>query len=153
MNMNMKINWFPLAVFGALIYGTFSALFLLVPEKIKQDEQAQIGYALMIVLFSLPVNLIILSLINAKSPVSLKNVWKHTNWILFSLIIIINIIYNPLHSLIVNTGGSLGQETTYTLAIIPVLLGSWYFLNERLTNIQWVGIAFAAAGTFLMDFK
>tara|TARA_Y100000816_G_scaffold291665_1_gene283760 strand:+ start:8308 stop:8757 length:450 start_codon:yes stop_codon:yes gene_type:complete len=149
----MKMHWFPIALFGALVYGTFSTLFTLVPKEIKEDKNAQIGYALLIVLFSLPVNMLMLAYIHRKSPISTKNVFKYTNWWLFSLLIFINLIYNPLHSLIINSGGSVAQETTYALSILPVLFGSWYFLNERLSFYQWMGVALAASGAFLMDYK
>ena len=61
---------------------------------------------------------------------------------------------NPVHSIVINAGGSLGQQTMYSLAIaIPVLIAGYFISSESLKSIQWLGILLAVIGTVLMNSK
>ena len=75
------------------------------------------------------------------------------DWKIILLTIAVGFLIGPVHTLVINAGGSIGQQTMYTLAIIPVLLGSWFFFKESLSLKQWVGLVFAGIGAFLMTSK
>ena len=151
--MKLDKNWLLISIFGALIYGVFSLLFGILPDEIKKDEMAQLGYGMLIVMFSLPIHLCFLGTINRVSPKSIETLYKYFSWKILAFLCITNVIYNPLHSLIFNAGGTLGHQITYTAAIIPVLLGGYFFLNEKLGIRHWVGILLAGLGTFFMTMK
>lgn len=149
----MKSYWFPIAVLGALIYGTFSLLLGVVSPEIKKDSNAQLGFGLMIAIIAIPVNLTMFFIWKYKYPKSYETLFKYINWPVFFLLVIIAITTNPVHTLVFNAGGSLGQQTMYSLAIVPVILGSWLILKEHLNTKQWLGIVIAGLGTFFMTSK
>lgn len=149
----MKSYWLWLSLLGAFLYGTFSLLFGIVAPEIKQDTAAQFGYGLLIAIVAFPINTAIFLYWMYKNKKSGKVLLKHINWVLFLLLVVFGAATNPLHSIVFNSGGSLGQQTMYSLAIIPVLLGGWFLLNERLTPLQWLGIGCAGLGTIFMNSK
>jgi drug/metabolite transporter (DMT)-like permease len=149
----MKSYWLWLALLGALLYGTFSLLFGIVAPEIKADTAAQFGYGLLIAIVAFPINTSLFLFWRHKNKKSNKTLFKHINWTLFILLVLFGAATNPLHSIVFNTGGSLGQQTMYSLAILPVLFGGWFILKERLTIMQWIGIILAGSGTFLMNSK
>lgn len=149
----MKSYWLPLAILGAVIYGTFSLLLGVVSPEIKKDTKAQFGFGLLIAIIAIPLNTTMFFIWKNKYPKSYATLFKYINWPMFLLLVIIAISTNPVHTLVFNAGGSLGQQTMYSLAIVPVILGSALFLKEHLNIKQWIGIVLAGLGTFFMTSK
>ena len=147
----MKSYWFPLSLFGALIYGSFSLLLELVSPKIKSSESAQFGYGLILAVIQIPIVIIAYGLWHYYNPKDSKILIKNLDWKIIAATIVVGFLIGPVHTLVINAGGTVGQQTMYSLAIIPVLLGGWFFLKERLTKKQWVGIGCAALGAYLMS--
>lgn len=147
----MNNYWFPLALFGALIYGSFSLLLELISPKIKKDTDAQFGYGLILAVIQIPLIIISYSIWHFYNPKSRKTLINNLDWKIIAATIIVGFLIGPVHTLVINAGGSVGQQTMYSLAIIPVLIGGWFFLNEQLTRQQWAGIVFAALGAYLMS--
>lgn len=147
----MKNYWFPLSLFGAFIYGSFSLLLELVAPKIKADENAQFGYGLILAVIQIPLIIISYSVWHMYNPKSRKVLINNLDWKIIVATIVFGFLIGPVHTLVINAGGSVGQQTMYSLAIIPVLLGGWFFLKENLTRKQWIGIVFAALGAYLMS--
>ena len=149
----MKFNWVPLSLFGALIYGSFSLLLGLISPKIKQDEDAQFGYGIFLTFLQVPISIIFYLIWAKLNPKSNKVLIKNVDWKIILLTIAVGFLINPAHTMVINAGGSVGQQTMYSLAIIPVLLGSWFFFKETLSMKQWLGLVFAGIGAFLMASK
>jgi drug/metabolite transporter (DMT)-like permease len=147
----MKNYWVPLSIIGAIIYGSFSLLLELVDPAIKKDTNAQFGYGLFLGIVQIPIIIISYALWYYLYPESRKVLLKNINWKIIALTIIVGILIGPIHTLVINAGGSVGQQTMYSLAIVPVIFGGWYLLKEELTTKQWIGIAFAALGAYLMS--
>ena len=147
----MKNYWFPLSLFGAIIYGSFSLLLEMISPKIKADENAQFGYGLILAVIQIPIIIISYSIWHFYNPKSRKVLIKNLDWKIIAATIVIGFLIGPVHTLVINAGGSIGQQTMYSLAIIPVLIGGWFLLKETLTRKQWAGIAFAALGAYLMS--
>lgn len=147
----MKNYWVPLSIFGAIIYGSFSLLLELVDPAIKNDTNAQFGYGLFLGFIQIPIILIIYGIWYYMFPDSRKLLMKNINWKIIALTIIVGILIGPVHTLVINAGGSVGQQTMYSLAILPVIFGGRYLLKEDLSIQQWVGIGFAALGAYLMS--
>ena len=78
---------------------------------------------------------------------------KNISWKIVALTLVVSIMITPMHALVINQGGSVGQQMMYALAIIPVLIGSRIFFNERLNNKQIAGLVLAGLGAFLMGSK
>ena len=55
----MNLSWFPLSIFGAFIYGSFSFSLALVSEKIKNNESVQFGYGILLMIIQIPLVFII----------------------------------------------------------------------------------------------
>tara|TARA_B100000035_G_C20990468_1_gene549903 strand:- start:140 stop:616 length:477 start_codon:yes stop_codon:yes gene_type:complete len=149
----MKVNWVPLALLGAIIYGSFSFLLSAISPKIKQDEDAQFGYGIFIPFLQVPISILFYLIWAKLNPKSNKILIKNVDWKIILLTIAVGFLIGPVHTLVINAGGSIGQQTMYTLAIIPVLLGSWFFFKESLSLKQWIGLVFAGIGAFLMTSK
>ena len=147
----MKNYWLSLSIFGAFIYGSFSLLLELVNSKIKADDDAQFGYGLFLAVIQIPIIIIAYSLWHYYNPKSRKVLLKNINWRLIGATIIAGFLIGPVHTLVINAGGSVGQQTMYSLAIIPVIIGGRLFLKEKLNSKQWTGIVFAALGAYLMS--
>lgn len=147
----MKNYWIGLSLFGAFIYGSFSLLLELVDPKIKADESAQFGYGIFLAVIQIPIIIISYLLWHYYNPKSRKVLLKNINWKLIAVTIIAGFLIGPVHTLVINAGGSIGQQTMYSLAIIPVLIGGRIFLKEKLNIKQWGGILFAALGAYLMS--
>lgn len=147
----MKNYWLSLSIFGAFIYGSFSLLLELVNSKIKADDDAQFGYGLFLAVIQIPIIIIAYSLWHYYNPKSRKVLLKNINWRLIGATIIAGFLIGPVHTLVINAGGSVGQQTMYSLAILPVIIGGRLFLKEKLNRKQWAGIVFAALGAYLMS--
>ena len=152
--MHHAIDWVPIALFGALIYGSFSLMLAMVDKKIRSDKLAQVGYGLILSMCSGVVAALIFFLFYKKhykkhADVVLQNI----NWKIVIGTLIFSVLIQPTHTMVMNEGGSIGQQTMYSLAIIPVLLGTWFFFGEVLTIKQWIGLVFAGIGAFLMGYK
>ena len=147
----MKSYWLPLSLVGALIYGSFSLLLEFVSPKIKSSESAQFGYGLILAVIQIPIIIIAYGLWHYYNPKDRKILIKNLDWKLIAATILFGFLIGPIHTLVINAGGTVGQQTMYSLAIIPVLLGGWFFLKERLTKKQWIGIGCAALGAYLMS--
>lgn len=147
----MKNYWFPLSLIGAAIYGSFSLLLELVDPKIKADENAQFGYGLILAVIQIPIIIISYGVWHLYNPKARKVLINNLNWKIIAMTILFGFSIGPVHTLVINAGGSVGQQTMYSLAIIPVLVGGWFFLKESLSRKQWIGIIFAAVGAYLMS--
>jgi drug/metabolite transporter (DMT)-like permease len=147
----MKSYWLPLSLFGALIYGSFSLLLELISPKIKSSESAQFGYGLILAVIQIPIVIIAYSLWHYYNPKDSKILIKNLDWRIITATILVGFLIGPVHTLVINAGGSVGQQTMYSLAILPVLIGGWVLMKERLTKKQWVGIGCAALGAYLMS--
>ena len=90
-------------------------------------------------------------LINDIIPDTEKVLLKNINWRLIGATIIAGFLIGPVHTLVINAGGSVGQQTMYSLAILPVIIGGRIFLKEKLNRKQWAGIVFAALAAYLMS--
>ncbi len=149
----MNLSWFPLSIFGAFIYGSFSFSLALVSEKIKNNESVQFGYGILLMIIQIPLVFIIFGIWAYKNKNDYKILVKNLNWKILALTLAFGILINPAHAMVINAGGSIGQQTMYSLAIIPVLIGSWFFFRERLNLQQWSGLILAGIGAFLMSYK
>ena len=151
--MNKTITWVPLSLIGALFYGTFSFMLSFVDSKIKKSESAQFGYGMILAIASgilAAVMYFVWRMVDNKTAIMLE---KNIDWRIVALTLVVSIMITPLHALVINQGGSVGQQMMYALAIIPVLVGSRYFFNERLNNKQVAGLILAGIGAFLMSGK
>lgn len=149
MKYNPKV-WVPLSLLGAFIYGSMSFSLGFVDKKIKASEWSQFGYGLLVCVFSGTLSLVTLLIwrhFDKKNSAILEN---NIDWRIFFATVILNAIINPMHSLVMNAGGSVGQQTMYSLAIIPVLAGSRIYFGEVLSMKQWLGLGLAGVGGFLM---
>ena len=146
----MNQYWVYYAIFGAFIYGTFSFLLSFIDKNLKNDLMAQLGLGFLVNVASIPfyiAGFYIWHILNpGKIPILLKNV----KWIIIILVMFLDLMTSPFHSLVINTGGSLGQQTMYSLTIIPLLILNFIVFNERLNKIQWLGIVIAIIATSLM---
>jgi len=147
----MKSYWFPLSLFGALIYGSFSLLLELISPIIKSNESAQLGYGLILAVIQTPMVLLSYGLWYYYNPKDSKILIKNIDWRIMAATVIFSVLIQPVHTLVINAGGSVGQQTMYSLAILPVIIGGWLLMKERLNIKQWTGIAFAAFGAYLMS--
>lgn len=147
----MKSYWFPLSLFGALIYGSFSLLLELISPKIKSSGSVQVGYGLILAVIQIPIVLISYGLWQYYNPKDSKTLIKNIDWRIMAATVIFSILIQPVHTLVINAGGSVGQQTMYSLAIVPVIIGGWVLMKERLSLKQWVGIGCAALGAYLMS--
>lgn len=146
----MDQYWVYYAILGAFIYGTFSFLLSYIDKNLKNDLMAQLGLGFVVNVASIPFYIsafYIWHLLNpGKIPILLKNI----KWVVIFLVILLDLMTSPIHSLVINTGGSLGQQSMYSLTIIPLLILNYLIFNERLNRIQWLGILIAIIATSLM---
>ncbi len=149
----MNKYWIYFALLGALWYGVFSFSLGIVDPVIKNDKNLQLGYGILVNAIAFPIQISSLLIWQYLYKKSAKNLYKKMRWFPLLLIVLFGIGITPLHTLVVNTGGSLGQETMYTLAIIPVLFFSWLLLNEKLKRRQWFGIFLAGISILLMKYN
>jgi len=148
-----KMSWVPLSLLGATLYGSFSFMLSFVDPKIKKSESAQFGYGTLLVIISGILGTIIHSVWRVYDKQAAAILDKHISWWVIAVTLIFSIMISPMHALVINQGGSVGQQMMYSLAIIPVLIGSRYFFGEQLSAKQWAGLAFAGVGAFLMSSK
>ena len=149
----LKSHWFELALIGALAYGSFSLIFSMVHKSIKRDMNAQIAYGSLVDVMTFPFVLVIFLLWSYRYPESYTILMDNMNCPLFMVFILFAVSTKPVHSIVINAGGSLGQQTMYSLAIVPVLIAGYFISSESLKSIQWLGILLAVIGTVLMNSK
>ena len=149
----MNISWIPLSILSDFIYGSFSFSLTLVSDKIKNNESVQFGYGILLMIIQIPIVFIIFAIWAYKNKNDYKILVKNLDWKILALTLAFGILINPAHAMVINAGGSIGQQTMYSLAILPVLFGGWFILKERLTIMQWIGIVLAGSGTILMNSK
>lgn len=152
--MHHGVHWVPIALFGALIYGSFSLMLAMVDKSIKNDKLAQVGYGLVLSMCSgIVASLIFFLYYRPHYKKHADIVMKNINWKVVAMTLLFSVMIQPTHTLVMNEGGSVGQQTMYALAIVPVLLGTWFYFGEKLTLYQWIGLVLAGSGSFLMGYK
>ena len=80
-------------------------------------------------------------------------VLKYIDWKIVLALLVIGLSIGPVHVLVMNAGGSIGQQTMMSLSIVPTLIGSWLFFGQVLNIKQWIGLILAGVGAFLMGSK
>ena len=149
-----SVGWLPLAIIGALIYGSYSLMLMMVHDKIKKDKIAQIGYSLVLSMcFGLIITPIYFFYFNVHHKEKANIILKYIDWKIVLALLMIGLLSGPLHLLVLNAGGSIGQQTMMSLSIIPVLVGSWLFFGQTLNIKQLIGLILAGIGAFLMSSK
>ena len=152
--MHHEAGWVPIALFGALIYGSFSLMLAMVDKRIKNDKLSQVGYGLILSMCSgIVAALIFFLYYRPRYSKHADITLKYINWKVVAATLLFSVMIQPTHTMVMNEGGSVGQQTMYALAIVPVLLGTWYFFGEELTMYQWIGLILAGSGSFLMGYK
>ena len=153
----MDVNdyaWFPLALLGAFVYGSYSFLLSFMDPALKADKNAQLGYGVLLGLLNIPINVIVFYFWDKEyKETSSKVLWKNINWKILLVTVFIRVLTDPVHAVVINAGGAVAQQTMYSLAIVPVLIGSWVFFKQSLTKKQWVGLILACLGCWLMGDK
>ena len=146
----MSLSWVPYSLFGALIYGSMSFSLGFVSPKIKKSLTGQMGYGF--VYCALSGLLSIIALLGLKTHMSkdINTMISNIDVRVLALTAILNMMVNPIHAVVMNEGGSVGQQTMYSLAIIPVLVGEAFFYGEKLSIKQIIGIILAGGGAYLM---
>lgn len=147
----MKSNWFPFSLLGAFIYGSYSLLLEMVSPELKAHQGAQFGYGLLLVVLQTPIILLLYKLWSMYNKEDNKILLKNLNWKIMLSTMLFNVLIGPVHILVINAGGSVGQQAMYSLAIIPVLIGGRIIFKESLNLKQWLGIGMAASGAYLMS--
>ena len=145
--------WILYAILGALVYGIFSFGLEYISPEIKKEPLAVVVYGILVSLTTGCFVFIFFIIWSLLYPTLYKTLIKEMNYKLILLTTIVAGLITPIHSLTINTGGSLGQQIMYTCAIIPILIGSYIYSNERLNKYQIFGIILAILGTFLMSHK
>ncbi len=147
-------TWFPLSLIGALVYGGYSMLLSLMNPQLKADKNAQLGYGVLLALVNIPLNIIAFYFCDKEyKKTASKVLWNNLNWKVVGVTVLIRFLIDPVHAVVINAGGAVAQQTMYSLAIIPVLLGSWIVFKESLTLKQWIGLFMAGGGAWLMGVK
>jgi drug/metabolite transporter (DMT)-like permease len=147
----MDITWIPLALLGAFIYGMYSLLLDCVAPEIKGNQEAQVGYGLTLGLARIPVALILYWLWARKQKTGKLVLHKYINWKIILLTLVFGCLIDPVHTLVVNAGGSVGHQTMFSLSIIPVIVGGYFLFHKHLTIKKWIGIVVSCAGMWLMS--
>lgn len=151
--MSKSLTWVPLSLLGALFYGTFSFMLSFVDSKIKKSESAQFGYGMILAIVSGMLAAVMYFVWRIKDKKTAIMLEQNIDWKIIALTLVVSIMITPMHALVINQGGSVGQQTMYALAIIPVLVGSRIFFGERLSYKQITGLILAGIGSFLMSSK
>lgn len=147
-----KQNWLPVTAMAALLYGLYSFSFAFISPNLKANHNAQFGYGVLIALLSIPINVIGLYIWWKKNPSDAKVLMSNLSWKLLLFTILVRFTIDPIHTVVINSGGSIANQTMYTLAILPVLAGMYYFFHERLLKTQWFGLVLAALAMFFMGY-
>lgn len=151
--MATSSTWVPLSLLGAFLYGTFSFMLSFVDEKIKKSESAQFGYGMILAIASGILALVMYSVWRMRDKKTAKMLEANIDWRIVVVTLIFSIMITPMHALVINQGGSVGQQTMYALAIIPVLIGSRIVYGEQLSHSQIGGLVIAGIGAYLMSGK
>jgi drug/metabolite transporter (DMT)-like permease len=144
------MEWIPISLLGAGVYGVFSFMLSFIHEDIKNDESAQLGYGLIIAICAGILAAVMYTLWRTSNGKSAKLLESSLNYKVIAATLLFALMTNPIHAMAINKGGSVGQQVMYGLAIVPVLVLSWHFHGEQLSYKQWVGLALAGSGAFLM---
>ena len=150
---NIKQYWIIIALFGAIIYGSFSLLLTFLNDKLKKNHKLIFGYGLFVDLWRIIPYFFLLCTILFIKPEIYNIVKDNMDFKILLLVAFISAFITPIHALVVNKAGTVGQETMYTLAIIPVMIGGYFVLNERLSLYQLLGIILGGVGTIFMSMK
>ena len=149
-----SVGWVPLALFGALVYGSYSLMLMMVHDKIRKDKIAQVGYSLIFsICFGIIITPIYFLYFNVHHKEKANIVLKYIDWKIVLALLVIGLSIGPVHVLVMNAGGSIGQQTMMSLSIVPTLIGSWLFFGQVLNIKQWIGLILAGVGAFLMGSK
>ena len=146
----MNSYWLPIALFGAFIYGSFSFLLSFLDKKIKNNYKAQIIFGALLNFPQLILYYILFFIWYLFNKDKIGILIKNINWIIAFITIIFDLLTNPIHALVINAGGSVGQQTMYSLTIFPVIILGYFFLKQKIKIRQIIGILVASFATFLM---
>ena len=146
----MKFSWVPLAILGAFVYGSYSFLLGYVAPEIKQHQGAQMGYGLTLGIARIPISIILYAVWYFTSKQDRTYLHQYINWKTILLTLIFGILIDPVHTLVVNAGGSVGHQAMFSLSIIPVILGGLFFFHKHLGIRKWIGIVLSCASMWLM---
>jgi drug/metabolite transporter (DMT)-like permease len=142
-----------LSLLGALLYGTFSFLLSFIDEKIKKSESAQFGYGIILAMASGILALVMYLVWRMRENKTANMLESNIDWRIIALILLCSIMITPMHAMVINQGGSVGQQTMYAVAIIPLIIGSKIIYGEQLSHSQIGGFVFAGIGAYLMSGK
>ena len=149
--MGRTLSWIPVSLLGALVYGGYSLLLSLVDPALKKNKNAEFGYGILLGIINIPLNVIGFYIWNKKNKLGAANVlWKNINWKILLITVLVRFFIDPVHTWVINAGGAVAQQTMYSLAIIPVIIGGIIFFKQYLTIRQWIGLVLAGIGSFLM---
>ena len=149
-----EYTWFPLSVLGAIVYGSYSFLLSFMDPALKADKNAQLGYGVLLAIINIPINVIAFYLWDKEyKETSSKVLWKNINWKILLATVVVRFLIDPVHAVVINAGGAVAQQTMYSLAIIPVLVGGWVYFRQSLSIQQWVGLVMAGVGAGLMGIQ
>ena len=120
--------------------------------EIKGNQQAQVCCGLTLGLARIPVAFILYWLWARKQKKTGKLVLhKYINWKIILLTLVFGCLIDPVHTLVVNAGGSVGYQTMFSLSDIPVIVGGYFLFHKHLTIKKRIGIVVACAGMWLMS--
>ena len=146
----MNNNWLIIALIGALSYGTFSFLLSFISNNIKNNRKLEFIYGNMVTLYSLFFSYIIFGIWFFFNKDKSKILFDNLNWFIVLITILFDMGTNPIHTAVINSGGSVGQQTMYSLTIIPVIVLGYLILNQRIKYLQIMGIILASLATLIM---
>ena len=146
----MNNNWLIIALIGALSYGTFSFLLSFISNNIKNNRKLEFIYGNMVNLYSLFFSYIIFGIWFFFNQDKSKILFDNLNWFIVLITILFDMGTNPIHTAVINSGGSVGQQTMYSLTIIPVIVLGYLVLNQRIKYLQIMGIILASLATLIM---
>ena len=146
----MNNNWLIIALIGALSYGTFSFLLSFISNNIKNNRKLEFIYGNMVNLYSLFFSYIIFGIWFFYNQDKSKILFDNLNWFIVLITILFDMGTNPIHTAVINSGGSVGQQTMYSLTIIPVIVLGYLVLNQRIKYLQIMGIILASLATLIM---
>jgi drug/metabolite transporter (DMT)-like permease len=148
----MSFTWLGISLLGAFIFGCYSFLLGLVHPAIKNNDNTQFAYGLIIDSFRGLVSIIFLFFWKYNQPKNSKILEYNLNWNIILLTIIFGVVSTPVHGLVMVKGGSIGHQIMFSLGIIPILFGSWFYFGKKLDYRQWIGLFLSVISTFLMTY-
>lgn len=149
----MSFSWLGISLLGALIFGCYSFLLGLVDPIIKNNNNTQFAYGLLIDAFRGIASIIFYFFWKYNQPKNSKTLEYNLNWNIILLTIILGVVSTPVHGLVMVQGGSIGHQIMFSLGIIPILFGSWVYFGKKLEFRQWIGLLLSVISTFLMSYR